>query len=502
MRRRSTRHGSLAAGVVLLALGAATASPPSFEELFVPRTLRIDLVRSGTASGHGWSLLRLSTEGAWAGPRRHLLDPHDLGGARVVPLDASSGERIYSRSFSSLFDEWLATGEARQDRRRAMTETIRVPCPRAPVDLLIEARDDDAFSEVFRWPVDPRAALPPAPAPAAHETVVIRPGPPRARAVDLLIVGDGYPDRQREKFRRDAARLVDALLAIAPFRDRQDLFGVTALRITGRGLGPVEPRKGLFPPAALTAFDTFGSPRYLLPFTGSRLQDLAGAVPHDLLVVMVNAARYGGGGLFGGATVFTADGEYPEALFIHEFGHSLAGLADEYFSSQVAYEDFYSPSRRPWEPNLSASARRDALPWADLVDPATPLPTPDLPAFDGVVGAFEGAGYVPRGLFRPWRRCRMRDKGAAEFCPVCRRALAARLDFLADRPLKPAGTARGPKERTQYTVERRMLTRLFRPDFGPFAEVWRARRGRTPRYLRCTIASERAYTFFAPRWTQ
>ncbi|MDQ7008221.1 MAG: M64 family metallopeptidase [Acidobacteriota bacterium] len=431
------------AAAALAALGLSLAStPPAFEDYFEPRTLRVDLVRAGTAEEDAWSLLRLTAEGAWAGPRQHLLDPHDLGGLRVALIEPQSGQRVYSRGFSSLFDEWQTTAEAGQGRRRAMVETLRLPLPRIAMELVIEARGEQGFARVFRWPLDPAAPVSPAPPPPPYEKLVIRPGPPLAEAVDLLIVGDGYPDLQREKFRRDAERLIRALLAVSPFTERQELLQVTALRATGGAVGPAEPRKGLFPPGSLTAFDTFGSPRYLLPHPASRLQDLAGAVPHDLLVVMVNAGRYGGGGLFGGATVFTADGEYPEALFIHEFGHGLGGLGDEYFSSQVAYEEFYPAGREPWEPNLSASPRRDSLAWADLVAPDTPLPTPDLPAFDGVVGAFEGAGYLPRGLYRPWRRCRMKDKGAESFCPVCRRALAARLDFLADRPLEKADAPR------------------------------------------------------------
>ncbi|MDQ7086587.1 MAG: peptidase M64 N-terminal domain-containing protein [Acidobacteriota bacterium] len=137
------------------------STPPAFEDYFEPRTLRVDLVRAGTAEEDAWSLLRLTAEGAWAGPRQHLLDPHDLGGLRVALIEPQSGQRVYSRGFSSLFDEWQTTAEAGQGRRRAMVETLRLPLPRIAMELVIEARGEQGFARVFRWPLDPAAPCQP-----------------------------------------------------------------------------------------------------------------------------------------------------------------------------------------------------------------------------------------------------------------------------------------------------------------------------------------------------
>jgi hypothetical protein len=158
---------------------------------------------------------------------------------------------------------------------------------------------------------------------------------------------------------------------------------------------------------------------------------------------------------------------WPDYVFVHEFGHSFAGLGDEYYSSDVAYTDFYPADVEPWEPNLTALLEGRDLKWGHLVADGTPIPTPwekalydslvtvrgDLDtesatydedvakidaersgileesAYSGKVGAFEGAGYASEGVYRPALDCRMFSKSLAPFCPVCMEAIERMIDF-------------------------------------------------------------------------
>jgi hypothetical protein len=156
-----------------------------------------------------------------------------------------------------------------------------------------------------------------------------------------------------------------------------------------------------------------------------------------------------------------------EYVYVHEFGHSFGGLGDEYYSSQVSYNDFYQKGIEPWEPNLTALTDKKNIKWKSFLDTGTPLPTPwDKSSYDslgrerskldrlapdyyakreplyqaeqrilksaqfaGLVGAFEGAGYVSEGIYRPAVDCRMFSLSLVDFDPVCSAAISRVIDF-------------------------------------------------------------------------
>src|SRR6185369_1975931 len=66
-------------------------------------------------------------------------------------------------------------------------------------------------------------------------------------------------------------------------------------------------------------------------------------------------------------------------VFVHEFGHHFAGLADEYYTSSVAYGPAAADRVEPWEPNVTALLDVSTLKWRNLASPfanVTPIPTP------------------------------------------------------------------------------------------------------------------------------
>ena len=163
------------------------------------------------------------------------------------------------------------------------------------------------------------------------------------------------------------------------------------------------------------------------------IRDAVWNVPCDAVFLLINTDTYGGGGMYNFYACGTADHPQTPDVFTHEFGHSFAGLADEYFSSEVAYQDFYNLAQEPWEPNLTTLVHFERK-WKDLLPAETPVPTPTDAAHRDQIGVFEGGGYVSKGIYRPMDHCMMRDY--APFCPACSRAIVRMIDFLTDQPSK------------------------------------------------------------------
>lgn len=418
--------------VVALALWAPVAawtddgSAPAFDDYFKTGALRLDVVHSGSRSQETVSLRRVLLERVWAGPRAGLVPSATMGDYRIDVRDRETGTLIYRRGFSSLFREWTTTAEA-EIAARAFEECYVVPAPRRVVDVEVAARvGGGEMQTIFRATVDPDSHLV-GRSPRKNDVDVIELSTTGSvdRRVDLVIVGDGYTSAERRKFEKDCDHVVTEFFDVEPLKSHRDRFNVRALFAPSRESGVDEPRKGVFrdTPFGMT-FNTFGSERYCMTEDVWAVHDALSGVPHDAILLMANSSRYGGGAIYNFYTAFASDNEYDDYLCVHEFGHGFAGLGDEYFNSQVSYNEFYPKGVEPWEPNITALLDPESLKWSDLVEPDTPIPTPgDDPRYRGKVGAFEGAGYAAKGLFRPAVDCKMFSKANRSFCPVCARAI-------------------------------------------------------------------------------
>ena len=61
-----------------------------------------------------------------------------------------------------------------------------------------------------------------------------------------------------------------------------------------------------------------------------------------------------------------------------------------------------------------------------------PLSKEEEKYFDKV-GAFEGGGYVEKGIYRPKYDCTMKSRSRNNFCPVCSNALKEMIKFHTDK---------------------------------------------------------------------
>ena len=465
--------------MILLALSLiAAAQADPYVATFTGRTLRFDYHHVGTATEERIAPAGFRLEGGWPGSRTRLVDDTNLGKYRFRVVDAASQRTIWSRGFASIYGEWETTGEAKT-AWRAFEESQRFPEPRASVDLALEKREDDgSFREIFRTSLDPAGRfVDRAPAPARGEVIPLSESGAPQEKVDLLVLADGYAREQRDLFVADARRLVGVLFDTEPFRRRKADFNVRLLFQASPEPGISNPRKGEWRDTPLgLSFNAFDSDRYVLTYEDRALREAASQAPYDALILLFHARKYGGGGIFNLWATCASETEPAPYVFVHEFGHSFAGLADEYYSSQVAYEQFVPHGVEPWEPNVTALLDPAKLKWRDLVAAGTALPTPwdqkrydeiDLayqakrkalidakaseeasealmrevkqttkPLLDGEphsgkIGAFEGAMYEAKGLYRPSVDCIMFTRNPTSFCKVCERGIENVIDLYA-----------------------------------------------------------------------
>ena len=160
------------------------------------------------------------------------------------------------------------------------------------------------------------------------------------------------------------------------------------------------------------------------------IRDAVWNVPCDAIFILVNSEVYGGGGMYNFYAIGTAHNSMTMKVFTHELGHSLVGLADEYYTSAVAYNEFYNLKVEPWEPNITTMVDFDSK-WKDMLPKGTPVPTPVNGEYAKKLGVFEGGGYVAKGIYRPMVNCMMRNN--RDFCPVCSRSVLRMVEYLTDK---------------------------------------------------------------------
>ncbi|UCC38235.1 MAG: peptidase M64 [Candidatus Aminicenantes bacterium] len=470
----------------LLILGTVFAQQPvKFDDYFVDKTMRIDYFHIGDAKEEEVTLDQIYQQGIWAGSKRNLVDKFDNGRYYVKIYDALSGKLLFSKGFDSYFAEYKTTAKAMKSIKRAYHESVLIPYPKKKIRFRLEARNrENILQPFFSHDIDPAAVG------IIRERVeegvevfeIIKSGKPHKK-VDVAFIAEGYTRREKKKFKGDLERLTGIFLRQEPYRTLRASFNIYGVFKPSGDSGCDEPRRGIFKNTALSAtFNSLGSERYLLTEDNKSLRDIAAHVPYDTLVIMVNHKRYGGGGIYNLYCTFTVDNQWFEYLFLHEFGHSFAGLADEYYTSSVAYNEFYPRGIEPKEPNITALLDSKNLKWKDLLTPGVEIPTPwekegyeemdyayqkirreinakiatmkkegaaqaevnkieqesdrlsrehakkvnsyfQKSKFKEKVGAFEGAGYSAQGLYRPMLDCLMFTRGKKPFCKVCEKAV-------------------------------------------------------------------------------
>ena len=402
------------------------------------KTLRVDYIFSGTDKTQEIALDEMSCFDGWAG-RRCNMDNVPVRGNGQICMTAATGRVLYRQSFSTLFQEWQTTEEATR-LRRAFENVFLLPMPSGPAVVNVELYDFKGnVSASFSHFVDPEDILirqiNPDPAPHRY---ILKSGDP-ADKIDVAVVAEGYTASESDVFYADAKKAVDAILAHKPFDRYSDRFNFVAVALPSGESGVSVPGECVWKETALGShFNTFYMDRYLTTLRLRQMHDALCGIPYEHIVILANTDTYGGGGIFNSYTLTTAHHSLFEPVVVHEFGHSFAGLADEYYYDDQ-FVEYYYPECEPWEQNITTLFDFSSK-WDDMLPQFISIPTPqpegdiwkqiaDGTSEETFLGVYEGGGYQSKGVYRPFPDCRMKTNAADGFCPVCQRAIARIIEF-------------------------------------------------------------------------
>ena len=398
---------------------------------FTDESLRIDFILSGNNTETNASIFELKKESYWGGSPK-TKDAFEYGEFRIVVKDSLKKSILYSRGFCSLFEEWQTTDEA-LNIDKAFQQSILIPFPNQKVNVSIERRTrDGVFYSILETNIEPDDySIKKYSSPKVESHKLVDNGD-ADDCVDIVFVGDGYTREEMDKFHSDVKRLTDFLFKQAPFDKLKAKFNIWAVDVVSDDSGMTDPRKEIWKSTALkSSFNTLNSDRYLESEHTFLIRDYAGLVPYDQIYVIANTTKYGGGGIYNHFSLTSVDNEKSMVVCVHEFGHGFAGLGDEYYTSSTSYNDFFNQKIEPWQPNLTIMVDFESK-WKDMIDASIPVPTPVKDEYNNTVGAYEGGGYVAKGIYRPMIDCRMKTNEAEGFCPVCQRAIEKMVLFLTN----------------------------------------------------------------------
>ena len=415
---------------VWLLLTASSMQAQKFEDYFMDRTLRVDYVFTGNDHEQQIALDELSAYPGWAGRRKHLAEMPLESHGQVVMRDKASGQIIYATSFSSLFQEWTATDEAKEVTK-SFENCFQVPFPKEPAEVEITLMNyRHEVMAKLKHTVDPSDILIRQKG-RDHVTphrYTVKNGSTE-ECIDIAILAEGYKPEEMELFYEDAAKVSEFLFSYEPFKSLQNKFNFVAVASESIDSGVSVPKRDEWKQTPFSSnYSTFYSDRYLTTSQLKAVHDALAGIPYEHIIVLANTEEYGGGGIYNSLMLTAAHHSTFRPVVVHEFGHSFAGLADEYFYDDDVMSGSYPLDIEPWEQNITTLVDFDSK-WKDMLKKGTPIPTIEQ---DTKVGVFEGGGYSSKGVYRPAFDCRMRTNSSPEFCPVCDRAIRRIVSFYTE----------------------------------------------------------------------
>lgn len=425
----NTRNNILATAIMLcLSMITIRCYAQDYGKYFCDSTLRLDYIFSGNTVSQSISLDKMNRIPGWHGKRNRLREVPVEGNGTITVCDSKSGETIYRQSFSTLFQEWLTYDETKTTTR-AFENVFIVPMPRQEVKVTVELRNNrrEVMTSMSHI-VDPADIL------IRHigeknvtpyETIIE--AADNRHCINIAFIAEGYTEDEMNIFMNDAREATDAIFSHEPFKSKKDCFNVIAVKSPSEDSGTSEPKNGIWRNTALSShFDTFYSDRYLTTLALKDLHNWLAGTPYEHIIVLVNTEKYGGGGILNSYNLSMTHNKLFRPVVVHEFGHSLAGLADEYAYDSEAIP-MYPHDVEPWEPNIT-TLKDFASKWQDM------MPKKKTNAKDSLaIGLHEGAGYSTKGVYRAFKDCRMRTNTHPDFCAVCQRALTHLIEFYTEK---------------------------------------------------------------------
>lgn len=436
--------------IAMASVSTLVVHAQNFDDYFEDKTLRLDYIVAGDSVNQSIYFEQAYINPTWAGRKTRLAEKFLNGNGQVTVYEHGTNHVIYVNTFSTLFQEWQLTQEARH-LQKSFESSFLVPFPKKTVDVSITLTDThQKVTAELRHTIDPSDILI---RPLVENGIpcqyILKSGS-SADCIDLAIVAEGYRKDQMDKFYKDAQRATSAIFEREPFASLKNQFNVIAVAAPSQDAGPSIPHDGKWKNTlANSHYDTFYSTRYLTTSKIHRIYDALSNVPFEQIIVLVNSETYGGGGIYNQVTLSTTDHPTFKKVLVHEFGHGYAGLGDEYSTDE--YEPMYPSDTEPWEPNLTTLVDFKSK-WENMIPKGVKVPTlpANLPDHKSVltpkmmkqlndavkkIGVYEGAGNQSKGCFRPAQVCRMRINEVDDFCPVCQRAIQRITDFYTGKTM-------------------------------------------------------------------
>lgn len=395
-----------------------------WQENFEEASLRIDYYHSGRFQTDYFTIQTCQRLPFYSGSHTYLIDKTNNGAYKIALFDRKTGEMVFSKGFSSLFNEWQSSEEAK-NMCGNYEETMIVPYPKNNVDIVFYSRDSlNNWQEVSREEFKEDMLV-------DYETTKYNIIPLHKvnrkveERLDLVFLPLGYTQEEKIKMMQDLNNFTEWMFVEEPYKSGEEVINIEAIEYYTKttGIPGLQERKDEEGPLGV-AYNVFSSPRYIMTTHLWELNDVLNNIPFDAVIIIVNSDVYGGGGIYNYyATCYT--GEKAKEVLIHEFSHSFAGLADEYSDndSDTGLQPVYA---EPYEKNITTLIDFSQK-WGDMIKQTTPVPTPSTSRYENEVGVFEGASYMSKGFYRPYQHCMMRD--LTPFCPVCTKAINDMLDI-------------------------------------------------------------------------
>lgn len=402
----------------------------NFSDYFENKTLRVDYIFTGNIEKQSIYLDELSSLPTWAGRQHHLSELPLEGNGQIIVKDQATQKCIYKTSFSSLFQEWLTTDEAKTTGK-GFENTFLIPYPKKNIEIeVVLYTPKREIMANYKHIVQPNDIL-------IHERGTshitsyqyMQKSGSESQCIDVAILAEGYAANEMDLFYKDAKRTCEALFSHEPFKSQKSKFNIVAVASPSMDSGVSVPREKKWKQTAIGShFDTFYSERYLTTSRVKSIHNALAGIPYEHIIILANTDVYGGGGIYNSYTLTTAHHSMFKPVVVHEFGHSFGGLGDEYFYDNDVMTDTYPLNVEPWEQNITTRVNFSAK-WEDMLQKGTPIPTPTDQRDKYKVGVYEGGGYSSKNIYRPAFDCRMRTNDCLQFCPVCQRAIKRIIDF-------------------------------------------------------------------------
>ena len=419
--------------LIMVILGFQAVQAQHFDQYFENKNLRVNYLHIGNLTQEDLKIDHFTAGGTWNGTRQFLVEPNMYGDIVVELFDSVSNKLIYSRSYSCLFTEYRTT-ERGETEVTSMEESVNVPFPKNTVKLKFTSYDRKRVGTVLSESYFNPKTTPTEPLIKQYQTMNLHIGNTPDKAIDILFIPDGYAKSDAKLLKKDMKRFASYVMNCSPYKEVKKKVNIRAIKGYSEDSGITQPQNNIFKKTLVnTAYNALDLDRYLMCLGVWNLYDVADDAPFDAIVIICNSEKYGGGGIYNFYCTVYNHGQYPDYVIVHEMGHLIGGLGDEYYTSEVSVQDFYPAGIEPVEPNLTTLVDFDAK-WKNMLDENTPIPTPvtgkGTPEYDKV-GVYEGGGYVAKGVYRPAQHCTMHQIRYNDFCPVCKKTLEEVIDYYA-----------------------------------------------------------------------